>query len=107
MEQTAFERLDLLSGAASSLRKEDEGVSLSERVEQVIHRIIVSRNFFAFNQNRIKYLYGEVSAQAIGHPIVARGDWTGERAKVERQCGPEDDGVQVAGVIGEIDALGN
>ena len=62
-------------------------------------------DFRAVDQHGVEDLGRQVVADASLDPIILGGDGPGQFPHAGRQRGPEDDGIQVAGVIGEVDPL--
>ena len=58
----------------------------------------------AIDEHGAEAARGDVLAQALA-PVIARRDGPGARAQAPRQRRPDRQGVDVAGVIGEVDAL--
>ena len=76
-----------------------------EGIHHLLQRVVMGRGFLAFDQDSVEHAMGEVAADRSDGPIVPRRDRTGQEADLGRQRGPDDDRVQVAGVVGKIDAL--
>ncbi len=59
-------------------------------------------DFRAVDQNGVEQLVGDVAADPAGVPVVLGAHRAGQRPDVLRQGRPEHNGVQVAGMIGEV-----
>jgi len=61
-------------------------------------------DLFSVDEDRVEGL-GKKPAKGGLSPIVFSGHWAGQLAKASRECSPENDCIEVAGVIGKVNAL--
>ena len=74
-----------------------------EELGQGLQRIALAAR--AVDQHGIQHVEGDVAAKSRRPPIVARGHGMGLAPERRGQSGDDDQRVEMAGVIGEIDAL--
>ena len=59
----------------------------------------------AVNQKRVEHVVGQIPPDRTGLPVVLGRYRPSEVANLRRQCRPDDNGVEMARVVGEVDPL--
>src|ERR1700674_2881381 len=90
---------------ASAFRKNDERFATLQHRDELMHRIIGAGDFLAFDQYAVKNMVGEIKAKPSVLPIVTGGHRPSFTSGVGGQDRPENEKVEVARVIGKVDAL--
>src|SRR5205085_8548953 len=67
-------------------------------------RIFANCHFAALNQESIESMVGEEGAKPPFRPIIPGGDRAGAGSERRGKHGPENYGVEIAGVVGEINS---
>src|ERR1700722_18959148 len=70
-----------------------------------MHRIVGTGDFLALNQHTAKEMIGEIKAQSAASPIVAGGHRSCFVSSLGGQDRPENEKIEVARVIGKVNAL--
>src|SRR6516162_1357557 len=105
MVEAAFESAYFTGHGASSFGKNDQGIALAERLQEMVYGIVMRADFMAINQDRIEYVIGQIRPHLSFCPIIPRRNWPSEGAHFDRQGRPNDSGVEITGVVREIDPL--
>src|SRR6266446_880218 len=72
----------------------------------VRHRLWIGRSAVcAIDEHAVEDFTDQTKPDAAALPIVTSGDRPRQGTDIRRQCRPEDDEIQMAGMIGEIDTL--
>lgn len=99
----AAKRGDLIGGASRPLRKNQDRTAFLEQALERLQRIAVRRRLAVYQDGAQASLRDE-AAKSARSPIVARRNRVGQPAHRPRQGGHDGDGIDMAVVIGEIDA---
>ena len=102
--QPALEGQRLALVAARALGKDDQRVALLQRLDQRLQRVLVV-GALAADVDRVEDLARQPVLERAGGPVVARRDRPRAHAQVVGQRGPDQHPVEVALVVGEVDAL--
>ena len=90
--------------AARPFRKNDHRIFVAEPVDENVDRIGRARCRVALDENGIEHVQRKVTLQPFA-PVILRRDRPRDRAQLRRQGRPDEDEVEMAGVIREVDAL--
>src|ERR1051325_738463 len=103
-EQAALEFTERRAVAARPLGEDDERMPLAESVEEDVERIRAGLGAHAVDEHGVEDVEGEVALHSF-FPVVARRDGAREDAQPLGQRGPDEDEVEVAGVVRGVDGL--
>src|SRR5215208_4526600 len=104
--EPASERADLSPGAAGPFREDDQRIPGVQRRDELVElRPQLAQVPRAVDQDRPKDSSCHEPANATRFPVVSSRDRSGAGADLAGQYRPEDDEVEMTGVVGEKDAL--
>ena len=94
----------VIAGRSASFGKHDQRIDSPHLLQHDVDWAFVNFDFLAIDQQGIEG-FGNVGLQPTGRPIVFGGHRPSDPSQLARQSGPQHDGVEVAGVVGEVNAL--
>src|SRR5688572_5909000 len=100
----AFEGTGLGTGRAAAFGKDDNGGASVEGFNDGRNGIGAGGDIFAFDEEGVENAHGRETANGAGIPVILRGDGAGALADWAGEGSPEDSGVEVAGVVGEVNS---
>ena len=103
--KAAFEFADFGAEISFAFGENDDRTFRAHGAEDLRNGVVGDGDFFAFDEECVEYVAGEIAAEGVASPVIVRGDGTGDFADGGGEAGPEDERVEIAGVISEIDAL--
>ncbi len=104
MGQAGFEGLEGFAGASGAFGEEDEGVAFVEGFEAGLEWVYLPS--LPIEEDAVEDVVHEVAAEFRFVPVIGGGYGADVLAEVRREGGVEEEEVEVACVIGEVDALG-
>jgi hypothetical protein len=103
--EAAFEFADLGAEVSFAFGENDDRTFGAHGIQDLRDGIVRNGNFFALDEECVENIAGEIAAEGIAGPVIVRGDGASDLADGGREAGPEDERVEVTGVIGKINAL--
>ena len=91
-------------GPPGAFREDDEGVSLTQGFAQRIERVRVL-GAATVDQHAVEFIERDAAPEEAFFPIVFSRDRAHVPAKRRGERSPDHDGIEVARVVGEVDAL--
>ena len=102
--QSAFEFTHFAVDRAAPFWEDDQGVGVPYFTQHQFDGALVDFDLFSVDEDRVEGL-GKKPAKRGLPPVVFSGHRAGQLAKASRECSPENDCIEVAGVIGKVNAL--
>ena len=102
--QSAFEFTHFAVDRAAPFWEDDQGVGVPYFTQHQFDGALVDFDLFSVDEDRVEGL-GKKPAKRGLPPVVLSGHRAGQLAKASRERSPENDRIEVAGVIGKVDAL--
>ena len=105
MIQAALEWLRVGTGETPAFRENDDRTLVAHRFENLRDGIVMRRRFLTLDENRVKNLLRDVQPDFARRPVIPRRHRSRQRAHFRREHRPENQRVEIARVVREINSL--